>query len=158
MSLAAPSFSAIDGSRFSVGVVAARFNATYVDPLLANVVSALEAASVARGNITVVRVPGSGEVPYAVQSLGRQQSLHCCIALGLIVRGGTPHYVVLAQSVADALQRVALETRTPVINGVMVVENEQQAEERCLGAIDRGAEFARAALEMARLKSTEHTR
>jgi 6,7-dimethyl-8-ribityllumazine synthase len=74
------------------------------------------------------------------------------VALGVIVRGDTLHYEVLAYSTADALLRVSIDSGTPVINGIVVAENEAQARDRCQGSIDRGAEFAWAALEMALLK------
>ena len=74
------------------------------------------------------------------------------VALGVIVRGDTIHYELIAEAVTHALQRVSLDAGLPVINGVVVAENEAQAEARCLGKIDRGAEFARAALAMAAVK------
>jgi 6,7-dimethyl-8-ribityllumazine synthase len=74
------------------------------------------------------------------------------LALGVIIRGGTLHYELIATASAQALQRVALDARIAVINGVVVAENEAQARARCLGKADRGAEFARAALEMAALR------
>ena len=74
------------------------------------------------------------------------------VALGLLIRGDTIHYELIADAVTHALQTVALESNVPVINGVVVVENQLQAEARCRGEINRGAEFARAALEMAALK------
>jgi 6,7-dimethyl-8-ribityllumazine synthase len=74
------------------------------------------------------------------------------VALGVIIRGDTIHYELIAEAVTHALQRVALEARRAVINGVVVAENEAQAEARCLGDINRGGEFARAALAMATLR------
>ena len=74
------------------------------------------------------------------------------IALGVIIRGDTIHYEVIAESSAHALHHAALAARVPVINGIVVAENEQQARDRCLGKVNRGAEFAWAALEMAALK------
>ena len=72
----------------------------------------------------------------------------------MLIAGDTNHHEMVGQSVSQALQRVALATGTPVINGVMVVDNLKQAEARCLGAISRGAEFARAALAMAALRKS----
>jgi len=76
------------------------------------------------------------------------------IALGVLIRGDTIHYELIATSVAHALQRVALDARTPVINGVIVAENAAQAAARCAGKVDRGAEFAQAAVAMAALSGT----
>jgi 6,7-dimethyl-8-ribityllumazine synthase len=99
-------------------------------------------------------VPGSNEIPVAVQGMLRQGGWDAVVALGVIIRGGTIHYEVIAYSSADALHAVSLEAGVPVINGIVVAENEAQARERCLGAVDRGSEFAWAALEMAALRRT----
>lgn len=151
MSLAAPEVTAVDGSAFRVGIVAARFNAELVDALLDRVVARLRAAGVREQAITIVRVPGSHEVPWAVQALAAGAP-DVVIGLGVLIGGDTSHHEMVGRSVSHALQRVALETRTPVINGVIVANTRAQAEARCRGRIDRGAEFAAAALEMAALK------
>ena len=152
MSRHAPRSSAIDGAAFTVGIVAARFNPRLAGVLLRRVVAALRAAGVKARRIVLVRVPGSNELPSAVQLLCARRRPDVCVALGVIIRGETLHYELVAAAAAHGLVRVALETRTPVINGVIVAENERHAAARCGGRIDRGAEFARAALEMADLK------
>ena len=152
MSLDAPPHLSIDGKPLIVGVVAARYNARLVEALLAQVSAGLRAAGVKEKRLLVERVPGSNELPSAVQLLLRRKRCDVVVALGVIIRGGTLHYELVAQASGDGLMRVSLDARTPVINGVVVAENLKQAEERCLGKINRGAEFARAALEMAALK------
>jgi len=152
MSLSAPTPINLDGAPFTVGIVAARFNAALVDALLHTVFEGLTAAGVKEKRITVVRVPGSHEVPWAAQALASRKGCDCVIGLGVLIAGDTNHHEMVGQSVSQALQQVALTTGTPVINGVMVVDNLKQAEKRCIGAINRGAEFARAALEMAALQ------
>jgi len=74
------------------------------------------------------------------------------IALGVIIRGGTIHYELIANAATLGLQDVAVASRVPVINGVIVAENVGQAKARCAGRIDRGAEFADAAVAMAALR------
>ena len=152
MSLSAPHDLALNGAPFSLGIAAARYNPTLVDGLLHQVFECLRNAGVKEKKIHVVRVPGSNELPSAVQLLARKTKLDALIALGVLIRGDTVHYELIADAVTQALQRVALDALTPVINGVVVAENQKQAEDRCLGKINRGAEFARAALEMADLK------
>jgi 6,7-dimethyl-8-ribityllumazine synthase len=73
------------------------------------------------------------------------------ICLGVLIGGDTSHHEMVGQSVSHALQRVALDAHTPVINGVIVADTRAQAAARCVGKINRGAEFAAAALEMAAL-------
>ena len=152
MSLAAPADTSVDGSAFRVGIVAARFNSDLTDALLARVVERLRAAGVKERAIALVRVPGSHEVPWAVGELARGLRRDVVIALGVLIGGDTSHHEMVGQSVSHAFQRVALATRTPVINGVIVANTRAQAEARCRGTINRGAEFAAAALEMAALK------
>lgn len=152
MSLAAPPPTVIKATGFSIGIVAARFNADLVDALLARVLAGLQAAGVVERNIKVLRVPGSHEVPWAVQMLAARTRRDCVIGLGVLIGGDTSHHEMVGASVSQALQRVALDTGTPVINGVIVANTRAQAVARCCGRIDRGAEFAAAALEMAALK------
>ena len=152
MSLAVPSTQAINGAAFRVAIVAARYNDVLVEALLARVLGGLNSAGVKSKNVTVVRVPGSHEVPVAVGMLARPKSVDCVIGLGVLIGGDTRHHEMVGQSVSHALQRVALDRGVPVINGVVVADTQAQAQARCTGKIDRGAEFARAALEMAALK------
>ncbi len=153
MSLAAPKPTIIDGAAFSVGIVAARFNHEYVDTLLARVVAGLESLGVQPGRISVSRVPGSNEVPIAAQWLAYGKEVpDVVIGLGVLIRGDTIHYELIADAATHALQEVALKTGVPVINGIIVAETAVQAQVRCGGSIDRGIEFAHAALEMAALK------
>ena len=150
MSLAKPSLLSVNGAKMRIGIVAARFNEPLVNALLARVQAGLTAAGVPAEAISVVRVPGSHEVPWAVQALARGRD--CVIGLGVLIGGDTNHHEMVGQSVSHALQQVALISGVPVINGVIVADTLAQARVRCAGRIDRGAEFARAALEMAALK------
>ena len=152
MSLSAPPPIALNGAPYSFGIVAARYNPSLVDALLATVFEELTAAGVKTKLIKMVRVPGSHEVPVAVHWLAQGGRRDCVIALGVLIAGDTNHHEMVGRSVSQALQQVALATRTPVINGVIVTGSLKQAEARCRGTINRGVEFARAALEMAALK------
>jgi 6,7-dimethyl-8-ribityllumazine synthase len=152
MSLAASQSPAPSGRAFTVGVAAASYNSRLVDALLKRVLAGLQAGGVATGRVTTIRVPGSNELPVAAKWLAAKRGMDVVIALGVLIRGDTIHYELIADAVSHGLQRVALDGGVPVINGVIVVENEKQAAARCTGRIDRGAEFARAALIMAALK------
>lgn len=152
MSLHAPRLQAVRGAAFAVGIVAARFNEDLVDALLARVQAGLHAAGVKPARITLVRVPGSHEVPWAVQVLARRGRRDVVVALGVLIGGDTNHHEMVGQSVSGALQGIAVATGVPVINGVIVTDTRAQATARCRGRIDRGAEFAAAALAMADLK------
>ena len=138
--------------------MAARYNPELVDALVNQVSVYLKAARVPESAIEIWRVPGSNEIPVAVSAMLCRGEFDCVIALGVIVRGGTIHYEVIAQSSAIALHDAALTAGVPVINGIVVAENMQQAHDRCLGEVNRGAEFAWAALEMAVLKRSRFPR
>jgi 6,7-dimethyl-8-ribityllumazine synthase len=152
MSLSTPSPLSLSGAAFRIGVAAARFNPELVDGLLERLVAGLRASQVKAANITVVRVPGSHEVPWAAHALAKRKRFDCVVGLGVLIAGDTNHHEMVGESVSHALQRVALDTGVPVINGVIVVNSLAQARARCIGRINRGAEFAAAALEMAALK------
>ncbi len=150
MSQTSPSTRRINGANFRIGVAAARFNEALVDGLLVRLRAVLRTAGAKR--IEIVRVPGSHEVPWAAGRLAATGKFDCVVALGVLIGGDTNHHELVGQSVSHALQRVALDTGIPVINGVIVAGSRAQARARCTGRINRGSEFACAALEMAALK------
>jgi 6,7-dimethyl-8-ribityllumazine synthase len=152
MSLSSPSNQVIDGAEFRLGIAAARFNEKLVDGLLERVVRELRDAGVKDENVAVVRVPGSHELPWAVNAFAVGGECDCVIALGVLIGGDTRHHELVGESVSHALHRIAIDSGVPVISGVIVVDTLAQAKARCIGKINRGAEFGRAALEMAALK------
>ncbi len=154
MSLDAPSLQPVNGAAFSIGIVASRYNPTLVDALVDQVQAHLLKAGVKPKKITVIRVPGANELPSAAQLLLAAKKLDVLVALGVIIRGDTIHYQLVAESSQQGLQRVSLDSFTPIINGVVTAETQKQADDRCLGKINRGAEFARAALAMAELNKS----
>jgi 6,7-dimethyl-8-ribityllumazine synthase len=151
MSLASPKSRQVNGAVFSFGIVASRFNERLVDGLLSRVVEELRRAKVKDANVSVVRVPGSHEIPWAA-NVAATEPCDCVIALGVLIAGDTNHHEMVGLSVSHALQRIAIDTKVPVINGVIVANSLAQAEARCVGKINRGVEFAAAALEMADLR------
>jgi 6,7-dimethyl-8-ribityllumazine synthase len=106
------------------------------------------------GSIVEVAVPGSGEIPYAAYMSAMTGDYDCVIALGVVIAGDTPHHEIIAHSTANALQDAAIRSEVPVINGIVVTNNREQAVARCQGTLDRGTEFAHAALAMARHRIT----
>ncbi len=152
MSLLSPSALPIDGSDFRIGIVAARFNARYVEGLLDGVRAALERAGVQAASTVTERVPGSNELPVAAKFLAESGRFDAVVALGVVIAGGTRHYEMVSDSANYGLQEVAITTGVPVVSGLIVADNEEQARERCLGPIPKGAEFGQCALEMAQLR------
>jgi 6,7-dimethyl-8-ribityllumazine synthase len=108
-----------------------------------------------------VRVPGSFELPVAAQEFADDPAVDAVVCLGVIIRGGTPHFEFVASATTDGLTRVALDTRTPVGFGILTTDNEQQALDRAglEGSVeDKGAEAAAAAIATARLLATSRGR
>jgi len=152
MSLSVPQLPAISGTPYKVGIAAACYNEQLVGALLEQTVSLLKKQGVKAKAIEIVRVPGSNELPIAIKLLGKKLKPDVLIALGVIIRGDTIHYELISEAATHGLMDVALDLAIPVINGIVVAEKESQAVERCTGKINRGAEFAHAALHMAHLK------
>jgi 6,7-dimethyl-8-ribityllumazine synthase len=137
------------GADRTVGVVVSRFNGEISNQLLESALEALAAAGVADERITVMPVPGAFELPIGAMALAKTRRYSCVIALGCVVRGETAHFEYVAGEAASGLQLAGLETGVPVAFGVLTVDTAEQAEAR----VDRGADAARAALEMADLFS-----
>lgn len=123
-----------------------------MDGLLAGAKEALAKAGVSEERIVEDRVPGSNELPIAVQMLAGAGKFDAIIALGAIIAGGTRHYEMVADASNMGLQQVSLESGIPVVNGVIVGDTEEQVKERCVGSIPKGVEFGQCALEMAQLR------
>ena len=138
----------------SVAVVASQYNSTLVDGLIGAVCTTLAGDDGDRGDVEVFRVPGAMEIPQAIEFLveTRPTDFDAVIALGVVIAGDTDHHEIIGYSTANALHRIAGEQDIPVINGIIVCHNAEQAHQRCLGDLARGAEFARAALAMIELR------
>ncbi|MEM1221214.1 MAG: 6,7-dimethyl-8-ribityllumazine synthase [Verrucomicrobiota bacterium] len=150
MSLDSPSLEGINGHGIRVAIAAARFNQSLVDSLLSRAVKTLEDSGAE--SPVVERVPGSAELPYAVSVLAESGKFDVVIAIGVVIAGDTNHHNLIGDSTADALQNIAIREKVPAINGILIVENIQQAEARTGDAINRGREFALAAIEMAQFQ------
>jgi 6,7-dimethyl-8-ribityllumazine synthase len=137
------------GGRFAI--VASKYNARYVDAMLAAAKGILQKARAEE--IQVVRVPGAFEIPLVAARLaGGSPSPSAIICLGVILRGATTHAQSISDVVSYALGTIALQTQVPVVHEVLLLESEEQAVERCLSRKhNRGAEAALTAIEMSQL-------
>jgi 6,7-dimethyl-8-ribityllumazine synthase len=140
----------VDCSDLRVAVVAASWHERVMDGLVAGAREALERYRV--GSSEVVRVPGSFELPVVAQSLARQ-GYDAVVALGVVIRGGTPHFDYVCSATTDGLNRVALDTGVPIGFGLLTCDTEQQALDRAglEGSVEsKGYEATAAALVTAR--------
>jgi len=143
-----PTQEPIDAGGLTLGIVAATWHREISDSLLARAVACAKAAGIP--SPTVVRVPGAIELPVVAQALA--QTHDAVVALGVVVRGGTPHFEYVCDSFTAGLTRVSLDTGKPVGNGVLTTEGEQQARDRAGtedAAEDKGWEATAAALQTA---------
>ncbi|MDP9292194.1 MAG: 6,7-dimethyl-8-ribityllumazine synthase [Verrucomicrobiota bacterium] len=139
--------------RRSFAIVSSQYNETYSRGLVEHARAELHAIS-AGSEIAEFEVPGAFEIPLVVEEVARQGKFEAILALGVIIEGKTQHADLIGREVTTALQQIALRNRVPVIHEVILVRDEAQAQERCLGeTINRGTEAARVAVKMAVLMS-----
>jgi 6,7-dimethyl-8-ribityllumazine synthase len=129
-------------------IVASEYNRHYVDGLVRFASEELKAIA-PQAQLSLVRVPGSYEIPIAVQTVAKYQKPDAILAFGLIFDGETLHASLIANAVTQALLTISLKESVPVIHQVLVTKNEEQAKVRCLSPdINRGTEAARAAIRI----------
>ena len=137
-------------ARFAL--VVGRFNSFVVESLVEGAIDTLKRHGVAEGNLTLIRVPGAFEIPLAVHKAANSKQYDAVIALGAVIRGGTPHFEYVAGECVKGLGQVMLNTGIPVAFGVLTVDSIEQAIERSgTKAGNKGAEAALSALEMVSL-------
>ena len=133
-------------------IVVSRFNDFLTKQLLGGAVDCLVRHGAAEKDICVAWTPGANESPVAASKMAAAGAYDCVIVLGAVVQGATPHADLINTQVSKALSNIALETGTPVINGVVCAHNLEQAIERCgTKAGNKGWAAAEAAIEMANL-------
>ncbi|HQW81357.1 MAG: 6,7-dimethyl-8-ribityllumazine synthase [Rhodanobacteraceae bacterium] len=135
-----------------IGVIAARFNGDIVDALLEGALRTLAEHDVRGDDVVLARVAGAWELPQIAQAMADSGEIDAVVALGCIIRGETSHYDVIVNESARALMDVSLKAGIAVANGVLAVENIEQAIARCGGEQgNKGSEAALAAIETAGL-------
>jgi 6,7-dimethyl-8-ribityllumazine synthase len=144
------SFLPPEAARFAV--VGGRFNAFIVDRLIDGAIDALRRHGVNEARITVVRVPGSWEIPLVCQRIARSGSVDAIVAVGAVIRGATAHFDYVAGEVAKGVAGVSMQTGVPVSFGVLTTDTIEQAVERAgTKAGNKGFDAALAAIEMVSL-------
>lgn len=131
----------LDGKKLRIAIILPRFNDHIGEILCQNVVNNLA------NKPKIFRVPGALEIPLAAQKIAGKFDV--IIALGVIVKGETAHFDIVAQTSAKGIMDVSLKTKTPIINGILTCYTEEQAVKR---ANTKGKEFAESAIEMGLLK------
>jgi len=133
-------------------IVVGRFNAFVVESLLEGAIDTLKRHGVNEDNIRVIRVPGAFEIPLAVKRVAAQKKDDAIIALGAVIRGGTPHFEYVSGESSKGVAQVSLDYDLPIANGILTVNSIEQAVERSGTKMgNKGAEAALSALEMVSL-------
>jgi len=142
-----------DGAGLRIAVVVARWNALVTRALLDGALDALRRAGVADDAVAVAWVPGAWEIPLAARWLAESGRYDAVVALGAVIRGGTPHFDHIAGGAMAGIAEVARATGVPVAAGILTTDTPEQAVERAgLKHGNKGAEAAAAAVEMATLR------
>jgi 6,7-dimethyl-8-ribityllumazine synthase len=140
----------VQGSKFCL--VASRFNSFIVEQLEAGATDTLLRHGAEKSNIHLIKAPGAFELPMVVQKIASTKKYDAIIALGAVIRGGTPHFEYVAGECVKGIAQVALQYGIPVSFGVLTVDTIEQAIERAgTKAGNKGAEAAMSAIEMVSL-------
>jgi 6,7-dimethyl-8-ribityllumazine synthase len=142
--------SPVDDCRFAV--VVSRFNEAITDGLLQGARLAFAAAGVSEERVTVIHVPGAFELPVAARRLAESARFDAVVCLGCLIKGETMHFEYIADAASHGIMDASLATGVPIAFGLLTAVTDAQAEERAEpGPGNKGAEAARAAIEMATL-------
>jgi len=144
----------LDGEGLRIGIVQARFNDAVCVALRQACLHELQELGVAEEDIFVCTVPGALEIPLALQKLAQTDEFDALVAIGAVIRGETYHFEVVSNESAAGVARVALDFSIPIANAVLTTETDEQAEAR---ALEKGADAARVAVEMAHLAASIET-
>ena len=140
----------VTNARFCL--VVSRFNSFVVESLLAGAVDALKRHGAEDSDLTIVRVPGAFEMPVIIERIAAKAEYDAIIAVGAVIRGGTPHFEYVAGECVKGMAQVSLKHAIPVSFGVLTVDSIEQAIERSgTKAGNKGADAAMSAIEMVNL-------
>ncbi len=140
------------GEGLKVGIVVSRFNSLVTEQLLSGALDALRRHGVAEGAVDVYRCPGTFEIPAVLRRVAASGRYGAVVALGAVIRGGTPHFEYVAGEVSKGVAQVSMEASCAVAFGVLTCDTMEQALERAgVKGGNKGAEAAVAAIEQANL-------
>ena len=141
----------VNDAQGNYALVATRWNRFIVDKLIKGAVDCLHRHGIKDEQITLVNVPGAFEIPLTCEKIAASGKYDAIIALGAVIRGGTPHFEYVSGECVNGLSAASLKHGIPVAFGVLTVDNIQQAEERSCEQDNKGEEATQAAMEMVSL-------
>lgn len=142
----------LNGNGLKIAIILSRFNDSIGSALMENTVDTLKSHGVDESDISITLVPGALETPLVAQKLAKKKQYDAIIALGVVIRGETYHFELVANESHRGLMNVSLENDIPVIFGLIMADNPDQAIARAeKDQLNKGKEYAESAIEMARL-------
>ncbi|RMD45175.1 MAG: 6,7-dimethyl-8-ribityllumazine synthase [Aquificota bacterium] len=139
-----------EGLKFAI--IVGRFNSLITEKLVEGAVDCIIRHGGSEDNITIIKVPGSFEIPLAAKKAAKSGNYDAVICLGAVIRGATPHFDYVANEVTKGIAQVALETEVPIAYGILTTDNIEQAIERAGTKMgNKGFDAALTAIEMANL-------
>jgi 6,7-dimethyl-8-ribityllumazine synthase len=141
----------LNGKKLKIGIIFSRFNDSIGKELLKTTIEKLK--KLGTKNIKIIEVPGTLEIPFAAAKLIKQKKLHAIIALGVVIKGETPHFDLVCQESHRGIMDLNLKGEIPIIFGIITAFNVKQAKER----ICKGEEYAETAIEMAIIQPQKST-
>lgn len=142
-----------NGTGLRIGIVQARFTNPIGTQLVKSCTERLQKLGVSADDITLATVPGALEIPLILQSMARSRRFDALVAIGVVIRGETYHFELVANEAAAGVSRISLQEHIPIANAILTTENDAQAIARMF---NKGSEAAVVAVEMANLLKTQN--
>lgn len=142
-----------NGTGLRIGIVQARFTNPIGTQLVKSCTERLQKLGVSANDITLATVPGALEIPLILQSMARSRQYDALVAIGVVIRGETYHFELVANEAAAGVSRISLQEHIPIANAILTTENDAQAIARMF---NKGSEAAVVAVEMANLLKTQN--
>ncbi len=142
-----------NGTGLRIGIVQARFTNPIGTQLVKSCTERLQKLGVSANDITLATVPGALEIPLILQSMARSRRYDALVAIGVVIRGETYHFELVANEAAAGVSRISLQEHIPIANAILTTENDAQAIARMF---NKGSEAAVVAVEMANLLKTQN--
>ncbi len=142
----------ISAEGFNFAIIVSRFNDFISSKLVEGAMDAMTRHGATEGQVSLIKVPGAFEIPLAAKRLAESGNYHAIICLGAVIRGSTPHFEYVAAEVSKGIATVSLESKVPVLFGVLTTDSLEQAIERAGSKVgNKGWDAAMAAMEMVNL-------
>ena len=140
-----------NNKNLKIAIITSEWNSTITNSLLSETIETLLKFGVKKTNISNYKVPGSFELIYASKRIAKNKEINAIITIGCIIKGDTPHFEYICESVTNGIKDLNILLDIPVIFGILTTQNLEQAKKRSEGDSNKGREFAVSALQMTKI-------